>query len=124
MTATYAQRKALGAFGERVAARFLTELGMTVLDRNWRCDEGEIDIVARDGSDLVVCEVKTRTSGRFGTPVEAVTAEKAHRLHRLGRRWAAAHRDRVGYARVRVDVLAVTAGARGAAEVDHVIAVV
>lgn len=125
MTATYAQRQALGAFGERVAARFLTDLGMTVLDRNWRCQQGELDIVARDGSDLVVCEVKTRTSGRFGTPFEAVTADKTARLHRLGRRWAADHREQVGSARLRlrVDVVAVTAGARGAAEVDHIVAV-
>ncbi len=123
MTATYAQRKALGEFGERVAARFLSELGMTVLDRNWRCDEGELDIVARDGGDLVACEVKTRTSGRYGTPVEAVTPAKAHRLHRLGRRWAAEHRELAGNPRLRVDVVAVTAGARGAATVDHVVGV-
>ena len=123
MTATYAQRRALGAFGERVAARFLTDLGMTVLDRNWRCNRGELDIVARDGSSLVVCEVKTRTSGRYGTPFEAITADKAARLHRLGRRWAAEHRDQIGALRLRVDVVAVTAGARGAVEVDHLVAV-
>jgi putative endonuclease len=124
MTATHAQRKALGDFGERVAVRFLTDLGFTVLDRNWRCSDGELDIVAIDGGDLVVCEVKTRTSGRFGTPFEAVTEDKAHRLRRLGWRWVREHRDLAGGRPVRVDVIAVMAGARGAAEVDHRIAVV
>lgn len=123
MTATHAQRKALGDFGERVAARFLVELGMSVLDRNWRCDAGELDIVAHDGTDLVVCEVKTRTSGRYGTPFEAVTAQKAHRLYRLGHRWVATHPDAPRYTRIRVDVVAVTAGPRGAADVEHVMAV-
>ena len=123
MTATYAQRKALGDFGERVAVRFLRDLGMAVLDRNWRCPEGELDIVARDGSELIVCEVKTRTSVRFGTPFEAITPDRANRLHRLGWRWVAAHRDRVTFSRLRVDVVAVTAGQRGAAQVEHIRAV-
>ena len=60
---THASRRS-GAYGERVAARHLVEQGMVVLDRNWRCDEGEIDLVLRDGDVLVVCEVKTRTSLR------------------------------------------------------------
>ena len=124
MTATHAQRKALGDFGERTAARFLVDLGYALVDRNWRCPDGELDIVAIDGADLVVCEVKTRTSGRFGTPFEAVTDDKAHRLRRLGWRWVREHRDLAGGRRVRVDVVAVMAGARGAAEVDHRIAVV
>jgi putative endonuclease len=123
MTATHAQRKALGDFGERVAARFLTDRGMVVLDRNWRCPDGEVDIVARDGDELVVCEVKTRSTARFGTPFEAITADKAHRLHRLGHQWVAANRDDVGFTRLRVDVVCVTAGARGAADVEHVVAV-
>jgi putative endonuclease len=121
MTATYAQRKALGDFGERAAARFLLDRGMTVLDRNWRCDQGELDIVAYDGTDLVVCEVKTRTSGRYGTPFEAVTEDKAFRLRRLGWRWATTHPKAPRYDRLRVDVLAVTAGPRGAAEIEHVV---
>ena len=123
MTATHAQRKALGDFGERPAARFLVDLGYALVDRNWRCPDGELDIVAIDGADLVVCEVKTRTSGRYGTPFEAITADKAARLTRLGRRWAAEHRDQIGALRLRVDVVAVTAGARGAVEVDHLVAV-
>ena len=60
MTTTAAQRQALGGYGERVAERHLVGLGLVVLDRNWRCEDGEIDLVLRDGTVLVVCEVKTR----------------------------------------------------------------
>ena len=123
MTTTQAQRKALGDFGERVAARFLVDLGMVVLDRNWRCTAGEIDIVALDGSDLVVCEVKTRSSARFGTPLEAISADKAVRLHRLGHRWTRAHRGQVRFSSMRVDVVCVATGSRGAPSVEHVRAV-
>ncbi len=105
MAATYAQRKALGDYGERLAGRELERRGLEVLDRNWRCVQGEIDVVARHGGTLVVCEVKTRTSDRYGAPVEAITARKAARLHRLGLAWARAHG--VAYERLRVDVMAV-----------------
>ena len=64
--------RGLGSYGERMAVRYLTDRGLEVLDRNWRCDLGEIDIVARDGGCLVVCEVKTRRSTTFGQPIEAV----------------------------------------------------
>ena len=82
MTTTARQRSALGAYGEALAARHLTEQGMVVLDRNWRCDLGEVDLVLRDGRVLVVCEVKTRSSLAYGTPIEAVTEQKAARLRR------------------------------------------
>ena len=72
MTTTAAQRLALGAYGERVAATHLTDQGMVVLDRNWRCDQGELDLVLRDGEVLVACEVKTRSSDVGGSPHEAV----------------------------------------------------
>src|SRR3954453_22932911 len=61
-----------GAHGERIAAAYLTDAGLRVLDRNWRCRDGELDIVARDGDALVFCEVKTRRAVGFGHPVEAV----------------------------------------------------
>ena len=63
--------------------RYLRDLGMEVLDRNWRCEHGEVDVVARDGDCVVFCEVKTRRSSGFGEPVEAVTFAKAMRLRRL-----------------------------------------
>ncbi len=117
MTATHAQRKALGDFGERLAARHLVDQGMVVLDRNWRCNDGEIDIVARDGDVVVVCEVKTRTSARYGSPFEAITRDKASRLHRLGFAWLKA--TGLSCAAVRVDVVAVTRPHRGLTQVEH-----
>jgi putative endonuclease len=82
---------ALGARGERIAAAYLTDVGLRVLDRNWRCRDGELDIVAREGDALVFCEVKTRRGTGFGHPVEAVTASKQRRLRILAQRWLATH---------------------------------
>jgi putative endonuclease len=112
------RRNALGRYGERVAARHLTEQGMVVLDRNWRCDAGEIDLVLRDGAVLVVCEVKTRTSDVCGTPHEAITPAKLDRLKRLGVLWAEAHDVRP--AETRIDLVAVRRPRRGPSAVDHV----
>ena len=81
----------LGVHGERIAAAYLTDAGLRVLDRNWRCREGEIDIVARDGDALVFCEVKTRRGLGFGHPAESVTPRKQKRLRLLAQRWLAAH---------------------------------
>ena len=67
------RQRASGGYGEELAVRYLREQGMEMLDRNWRCELGELDIVARDGDCLVICEVKTRRSSGFGAPVEAVT---------------------------------------------------
>lgn len=118
MTTTAAQRQALGGYGERVAERHLVEQGLVVLDRNWRCDDGEVDLVLREANVLVVCEVKTRSGPEGGTPHEAVTDEKLDRLRRLGERWAQAHDVRPPD--TRVDVVAVLLSARGAARVEHV----
>jgi putative endonuclease len=81
----------LGSHGERIAAAFLTDAGLRILDRNWRCREGELDLVARDGNALVFCEVKTRRGTGYGYPVEAVTPAKQRRLRILAQRWLAAH---------------------------------
>jgi putative endonuclease len=113
---------ALGAYGERVAADHLVAAGLIILERNWRCDLGEIDIVARDGDTLVVCEVKTRAGVGFGSPLEAVTASKAARLRRLAARWIDEHG--VHPPEVRIDLVGVLRPRRGAAEVDHVQGVV
>jgi putative endonuclease len=82
---------AVGAYGERVAEAHLRGQGMVILDRNWRCPAGELDIVAREGDVLVFCEVKTRRGVGFGHPVEAVTGVKQRRLRTLAHRWLAAH---------------------------------
>jgi putative endonuclease len=116
--AATARRLALGAYGERMAARHLAAQGLIVLDRNWRCDLGEIDLVLREGPVLVVCEVKTRTSDVCGTPHEAVGADKVDRLKRLGVAWAEAHGVRPP--ETRIDLVAVHRPRRGPAVVDHV----
>jgi putative endonuclease len=82
-------RRAVGEHGERLAERHLADQGLVVLSRNWRCAEGEIDLVLRDGSDVVFCEVKTRRSTLFGTPAEAIRPDKIRRLRRLANRWLA-----------------------------------
>jgi putative endonuclease len=113
-----ARRLALGAYGERLAAARLVEQGLVVLDRNWRCDAGEIDLVLRDGDVLVVCEVKTRTSTVCGTPHEAVTRDKLDRLGRLAARWMSDHD--VHATDVRIDLVAVLRPRRGPSVVEHV----
>lgn len=77
--------KALGAQGEERAAEHLLANGYHILTRNWRCNRGEIDIIARDGETLVFVEVKTRSSGRCGTPAEAVTPRKQEKIRQLAR---------------------------------------
>ena len=116
-------RQALGRYGEDVAVRTLLEAGMEVLDRNWRCAQGELDVVARDGATLVVCEVKTRSGTGWGTPAEAVTPVKLARLRRLAGAWLAEHDD-VRPERVRVDVVGVLRSRTGPAVVDHRVGVV
>jgi len=108
----------LGRYGEQVAAQHLVDQGLVVLERNWRCDVGEIDIVARDGDTLVVCEVKTRSGTGYGSPLEAVTEEKARRLRRLAARWVQA--SGLHPPAIRIDVVAVLASGRGPASVQHV----
>lgn len=112
------RNQALGSYGERVATDHLLASGMVLLDRNWRCDEGEIDLVLRDGPALVVCEVKTRTSLAHGSPHEAITDAKLERLQRLGTRWAEAHG--VNPPEIRVDLVAVLQPGKGRALVEHV----
>jgi putative endonuclease len=107
----------LGRRGEDTAIVYLADLGWRVLDRNWRVSDGELDIVASDSGCLVFCEVKTRSSTAYGTPVEAVDAVKAARLNRLARQWAKDH-GMVGV-RFRIDVIGLVADGSGGFEVDH-----
>jgi putative endonuclease len=99
----------VGLFGEQLAVEHLEAAGLVVLDRNWRATSrdlrGEIDIVAREGDALVVCEVKTRSGQAFGSPAEAVTWRKQAQLRRLAVAWLAAHDRR--FRVVRFDVVAV-----------------
>jgi putative endonuclease len=104
------QRRALGVSGEDLAAAWYQTRGYAVLARNWRTREGEIDLVVERRRDLVFCEVKTRTSGAFGAPAEAVSATKQARIRRLAASWM---RSGVGPAprSVRFDVASVMGGA-------------
>jgi putative endonuclease len=117
--ATAQQRQAMGAYGESSAARHLTEeRGMVLLDRNWRCGEGEIDLVLRDGDTLVVCEVKTRRGTGFGDPLEAVDQDKFARLRRLAVRWLEHHGLRVP--EVRIDLVGVDLSRPAGRRITHV----
>jgi putative endonuclease len=111
-------KDAVGQYGEELAARYLVGAGFAILERNWRCELGEIDIVARDGTTLVVCEVKTRRGLDYGSPLESVTYRKLATLRRLVGRWLQEHD--VTPADVRIDVIGVVCPPRGASTLDHV----
>ncbi len=113
------RNRAVGEYGERLACRYLTDRGLTVVDRNWRCRDGEIDVVALDGEQVVVVEVKTRTGLGFGHPVEAVLPRKVARLRRLAVAWVRAHPEHRGRS-LRVDVIGVLRRPHGPAVVRHV----
>jgi putative endonuclease len=112
-------RRALGAAGEDVVARWYTDAGYRVLDRNWRCREGELDLVVARPGFVVFCEVKTRRSNAFGSPAEAVTITKQRRLRTLAARWLAEH-PAARARELRFDVASVMA-TRGIAPVVDVI---
>ena len=82
-------RRALGASGEEAVAAWYERRGYEVVERNWRCREGELDLIVRRNRTFVFCEVKTRTSDAFGAPVEAVNRSKQVRLRHLAARWLA-----------------------------------
>jgi putative endonuclease len=111
-------KQALGHYGETLALRHLLDQGMVLLDRNWTCPAGEVDLVLRDGDVLVVCEVKTRTTHDYGSPHEAVTEDKLARLRRLSAAWVEAHA--AAPADVRIDLVAVLRPRRGPSVLEHV----
>jgi len=117
-------RRATGDAGEAVAARWYEARGYVVVDRNWRCREGELDLIVRGPAAailggpavLVFCEVKTRRSTRYGEPFEAVTVAKQQRIRGLALRWLAEHPD-ARAAELRFDVASVRVDAAGDAAV-------
>ncbi|NLF03575.1 MAG: YraN family protein [Actinomycetales bacterium] len=115
-------KDAVGKYGEELAVRHLEDKGWRIVERNWRGEAGEVDVVAMDGSTLVVVEVKTRSGTRFGYPAEAVTLTKLTRLRRLAGQWLTEHDARV--AAVRIDVVAIVLPRQGAAQVEHLVGVV
>lgn len=111
-------KDALGKFGEELAAGHLQSLGMAVLDRNWRCDVGELDLVARDHNALVVCEVKTRRTTNFGDPAEAISARKLKKLRECAYLWLV--EKRVHPEVIRFDVVAIVQPWDGAPILRHI----
>jgi len=99
-------KDAVGRFGEQLAVETLVADGLTIIERNWRCADGELDIVARESDTLVFVEVKTRSSVAFGDPAEAVQPPKAARVRRLAVRWLVEHPDPY-WPQLRFDVVAV-----------------
>jgi putative endonuclease len=108
---------ALGRWGEDLAADYLAGRGLVVLSRNWRCRDGELDLVATDGERLIVCEIKTRSGTGYGEPAEGVTPTKAARIRRVTAAWLRAHR--VGWCEIRFDVVAVLCPPHGPVTVEH-----
>ncbi|NYE94598.1 putative endonuclease [Psychromicrobium silvestre] len=110
-------KEELGRAGEALAAEFLERRGFEMIDANWRCPSGEIDLVALDGEILVIIEVKTRRSLRYGHPFEAITESKLHRLRTLAVLWARHH----GFftARLRLDAVAVLLAQGAEPKIEH-----
>ena len=105
----------LGRRGERLAARYLEKQGYVICERNYRCETGEMDIVALDGECLAFVEVRTRRSKKFGTPAESITAVKKQKLIDVGQTYQQEHEclplD------WRIDVVSIRLSRRG--EVEH-----
>jgi len=111
-------RHDLGAFGERVAAAHLEAKGYRIRARNFRCREGEIDLVAEDGDCLVFVEVRTRRGDAFGTPAESVTAAKERRLLTVAKAYLQEHPDVP--ANQRIDVVGVELSRGRLLAVQHI----
>lgn len=112
-------RQKLGQRGEDHAANYLSSLGWEIIERNWRCREGELDIVAFDGEQtLVFVEVKTRTGLGFGTPLESITYKKTRTLMALAYRWLKSHDRRAR--NIRVDAIGILMIPGAEVELKHV----
>jgi putative endonuclease len=116
-----ADKDDLGHAGEDRAARYFSDLGYTILARNWRCRAGEIDLVVADARTVVVVEVKTRRGVDFGHPFEAIDARKRARLWRLAAAWAAEHREAVQGRRLRIDAIGLTGPLPAIATLEHLV---
>ncbi len=116
-------RAEIGALGEALAVEQLTSQGLRILDRNWRCRYGELDIIAVDEltRTMIFVEVKTRTSDRFGGVEQAVTPDKVRRLRRLAGLWLASQNG--SWSAVRIDVIGVRIGRQRTPEITHLRAV-
>ena len=111
--------RTLGMAGEDLAARELERRGLEIIDRNWRCREGEVDIVARTPAGTIgFVEVKTRATHRCGTPAEQITARKLARMRRVAGAWLGAHREVTGTS-IRLDLMGVDWDGIGTPTLDY-----
>lgn len=103
-------RQRLGAVGEDRAAAWYRRAGYEIVARNWRCRDGELDLICIKGDQVVVCEVKTRSSLDFGHPAEAVTPSKQRRIRKLAGLWLRGGNAAMHPSEIRFDVAAVLPG--------------
>lgn len=118
MIRTGEQNLTVGSQGEELAANFLRRLRYRILERNYRCRCGEIDIVARQGETVVFVEVKTRRSDRYGSPALSVTPFKQRQIARAAQTWLAA--NRLADAAARFDVLSIRLREGEPPEIEHI----
>ena len=111
----------LGRQGEELAARFLADKGYRILERNWRCPLGEIDLIAEYLGVTVFVEVKTRSGLQYGHPFEAITIAKLARLRKLSRAWCDAAAS--GQRQIRIDAIAVVALRSKPVTVEHLVGI-
>jgi putative endonuclease len=116
MTKPPTRRHLLGLYGERLAARYLQSIGYEIVERNWRCSIGEIDLVVRDKARWVFVEVKTRNGAGYGHPLEAITEEKLSRLRKLVCEWCRSRQ--LSGIDVRIDAVSVLVD-RGRVQLEH-----
>lgn len=112
-----AAKDELGRRGEQLAADHLCARGYRILDRNWRCDQGEIDLILQHGIQTVFVEVKTRSGSGFGHPFEAITVAKLARLRRLAGAWCEQHDG--SRRAIRIDAVAVIAAPGSEPVIEH-----
>jgi putative endonuclease len=116
-----AAKDELGKAGEERAARHLIESGYTVVDRNWRCSQGEIDIVAVRRDELAFVEVKTRRTARFGHPFEAIDDRKKRRMWGLAHAWTVAHPEGAKGRRVRLEAIGIIGEDPATGSLEHLV---
>ena len=108
----------LGQIGEDLASSYLQDVGYIILDRNFRANRVELDIIARDKNTLVFCEVKTRRSTSHGYPAEAITSLKLEHIRSAALGWMSSHRMR--YSGIRFDAVSVLYSADGSSKISHI----
>nr|WP_175491208.1 YraN family protein [Microbacterium azadirachtae] len=114
-----AAKDELGRAGEERAVAYLTRLGYRILDRNWRCDQGELDVVALHQDALAFVEVKTRRTLDFGHPFEAIDASKRQRLWRLAHAWVREHRRESLGRTLRVEAIGIVGADPAIGALEH-----